>query len=387
MTKRVGVPLFFCALAALAASCGGSADKPEPSGGGGDEIRIGVVHPLSGPVAAYGKGSLSGVKMRVDELNAAGGVGGRKIRLCVEDDKGDSTAAVNSFTKLVGSDKVVAVIAPVTSTCTLALRAKAKEFGIPTISPTATNDTVTLNHNFMFRACFNDSFQGRIVANYAANDLGVRKAAVLKDINSDYSKGLCANFARAFKAAGGEVAAEEGYQQGDTSFGAQLKKVKDSGAELLFVPGYPPEVPLIIKQAKALGLSARLCGADGWDNDAVLGGSGDHIAGSFLVGAFAREDARPVVQKFVAAYTEREKAPPDTFAALGYDTMSLLAEAMNKGATSAAIREGLSGIKGFEAVTGKIDIVGGDAVKPAVILEVAKAGDRMTAKYKATVNP
>ena len=203
--RVLGINLLLVALAIVLAFPSGCGRDKGVGGGSEGEIRIGVIHPLSGPVAPYGKCSLSGVRMRVDDLNAAGGIGGKKIRLFVEDDKGDTTAAVNGFTKLVGSDKVVAVIAPVTSTCCLAIRAKAKEFKVPAISPSATNDTVTRNNEYMFRACFNDSFQGRIVANYAFKDMGAKQAAVLKDINSDYSKGLTVNFARAFQAAGGSL--------------------------------------------------------------------------------------------------------------------------------------------------------------------------------------
>jgi branched-chain amino acid transport system substrate-binding protein len=373
------------------AGCGGDGGrKPGPDGGGAaaGDIRIGVIHPLSGQLAPYGKAALNGIRMRVEELNAAGGVGGRKLALFVEDNRGDATTSVNCLTKLVGSDKVVALVAPLTSTNALAIRAKLKELKVPAISPTATNDRVTLDHGYMFRACFNDSFQGRIIASYAAKELKVTKAALLKDVNSDYSKGLGANFKTAFEVLGGTVVAEEGYQQGDTDFGTQVKKVKDSGAELLFVPGYPPEVPLVIKQAKALGLAARLCGADGWDHDAVLNGAGDHIAGSFLVGAFSRQDQRPVVQNFIKAYTQKHGDPPDTFAASGYDAVGLLAEALKTGAAPEDIRRGLGAVKDFEGVTGRISMTPqGDPVKPAVILEVARDGDKFVARFKASVSP
>ncbi len=390
--RRLLPVITVAALCGALCGCGdGSAQNGAARGGGegaGGDILVGVIHPLSGPLAPYGKASLAGVQMRVDEINAAGGIGGRRIRLLVEDEKGDSTAAENAFNKLGGSDRVAAMVIPVTSTNALAVRKAARKLGIPSISPTATNDKVTVDNEYMFRACFNDSFQGRIVAGYAFRDLGIKTAAVFKDLNSDYSKGLSASFTKCFEELGGKVVAEESYQQGDTDFGAQLKKIKESGAGLLFVPGYPPEVPLVIKQARALGLEARLCGADGWDNDAVINGSGDGAAGCFLVGAFSREDSRPAVKRFVEAFTRRGGAAPGTFEALGYDSMSLLAEAMKKGTTSAAIREGLAGVKGFEAVTGTITIdPAGDAVKGAVILDIQKDGDRFATKYKATVNP
>lgn len=351
-------------------------------------VRIGLIHPLSGPLAPYGKSSLQGVRMRMDELDAAGGIGGRRIELVIEDDKGDATQSIHAFNKLAGTDKVVAIIAPITSTNALAVRPQAKKLMIPAISPTATNDKVTLKNPFMFRACFTDSFQGVIIAGYARKELKAGSAAVMKDINSDYSKGLCASFIAAFRAGGGTIAAEEGYQQGDTDFGTQLKKIKESKADIVFVPGYPPEVPLIIKQAKVLGLDAKLCGADGWDDDTVVNGSGDSVEGCFLVGAFSREDKRAAVQDFVRRYTEKYGSEPGTFGALGYDTVSLLAEAMKNGVTPENIRHGLAKIRDFEAVTGRITMTDdGDAVKPAVILEIARSGAGFAARYKATVSP
>jgi branched-chain amino acid transport system substrate-binding protein len=385
------------ALAGVAVLAGGGCGS---GGGGGDgsggadaagddqAIRVGVIHPISDALAPYGRASLNGIRMKVNEINAAGGIGGRKIELYVEDNKGNTTASLNALTKLVGSNRVVAVVAPLTSTNALAIRTKLMELKVPAISPTATNDRVTVENDYMFRACFNDSFQGRIIASYAARELKISKAAIMKDNNSDYSKGLSRNFKTVFEELGGTVVAEEGYQQGDTDFGTQLKKAKGSGAELLFVPGYPPEVPLIIKQAKALGLPARLCGADGWDNDAVLTGSGDHIVGSFLVGAFSRQDTRPVVQDFVRNYFALYGNPPDTFSASGYDAMGLLAQALGTASSPAGIRDGLAAIRDFDGVTGKISMTpGGDPVKPAVILEVVRDGETFTARYKATVSP
>ncbi len=351
-------------------------------------VKLGVSLPLSGNLAAYGKTTLEGVKLRTSQINAAGGVNGAPLQLVIEDNKGDATESVNVFNKLAGTDKVVAVVGPITSTNALACRRAAKELKVPLVSPTATNDKVTLKNGYVFRACFNDSFQGRIVATHAARNLGHLKAAVFVDLNSDYSKGLAASFAKAFAAAGGTIVAEESYQQKDTEFGPALKKIKDSGAQIIFVPGYPPEVPLIVKQAKVSGITARLCGADGWDNEAVLTGAGPNLEGCFLVGAFSREDQRPAARQFLDAFAKQGQAKPGTFEALGYDTVSLIAEALKSGATPDAVRRGLLGIKDFEAVTGRITISpDGDAIKSAVILDIVRAGDRFTTKYQATVNP
>lgn len=351
-------------------------------------IKIGVNLPLSGNLAPFGKPLLEGAQLRIAEINAAGGVNGRLLELVTEDNKGDATETVNIVNKLAGSDQVAAIIGPVTSTNALAMRRTARELKIPVITPTATNDKVTQKNGWLFRACFNDSFQGTAVANHAARNLGAKRAAVLIDLNSDYSKGLCVSFKKAFTAAGGQLVAEESYQQKDTEFGPQLKKIRDCGADVLFVPGYPPELPLIIKQAKVAGVTARLCGADGWDTDAVVNGSGPNIAGSFIVGAFSPEDQRPVVRQFLAAYAAKGLGKPGTFDALGYDSVSLLAEAFKTGTGADAVRQGLLAIPGLEAVTGTIRFTpNGDAVKSAAILEIIRTGDRFATRYAATVTP
>jgi branched-chain amino acid transport system substrate-binding protein len=351
------------------------------------EVRVGVSLPLSGALAAYGKTTLEGIRMRAEEVNAAGGVNGATIKLIVEDNLGDPTTAINTYNKLAGSDNVVGILGPITSSAALAIRRSATKLKVPVISPTATNDKVTQGHGYMFRACFNDSFQGRIIANFVIKE--AKKAATLTDMNSDYSKGLAKSFKAAFETAGGAVVAEEKYQQKDTEFGAQLKRIKEAGAETVFVPGYPPELPLIIKQAKAIGLNARLCGADGWDNDAVINGSGDSIENCLLVGAFSLEDERPAVREFVAAFKKRTGSNPGTFEALGYDSASLMAEAMKNGSTPEAVQKALLKIKDFDAVTGRITVgPDGDAVKAAVVLKIVKGeGGKFTTRYVTTVNP
>jgi len=351
------------------------------------EIKVGACVPLSGALAAYGKSTLEGIKMRVEEINQAGGVNGARINLLIEDNMGDATATINAYNKLAGSDGAVAVIGPITSTAALAVRRSATKLKVPVVSPTATNDKVTRDHEYMFRACFNDSFQGAVIANFVIKQ--AKKAAILIDMNSDYSKGLAKSFSDVFARNGGQMTAEEKYQQKDTDFGAQLRKIKNSGAQVLFVPGYVPEVPLIIKQAKAVGVRARFCGADGWDNDETINGSGDNIEGSYIVGAFSTEDSRPIVKSFLDAWSKRTGGGrPGTFEALGYDSTSLVAEALKTGSNAEAVRKGLHAIKDFETVSGAITIdKSGDAVKSAVILKITKDGQKFATKYVTTIAP
>lgn len=352
-------------------------------------IKVGVNVPLSGALASYGKNVLDGVNIRLQEINDAGGINGRQVVLVVEDNRGDPVETRSAYKKLAQIDGVCAVIGPITSTNALAVKIDAESAKVPTLSPTATNDTVTANAHYVFRACFKDSFQGQVVADYAAKTLGIKKAAVMTDKNSDYSKGLSVSFRKAFEASGGAVVAEENYQQKDTDFGTQLVKIKNAGAELIFVPGYPPEVPQIIKQAKVIGFTGRLCGADGWDNEAVIQAAGENIEGCFIVGAFSPEDTRPAVAGFVQKASAKLGRTPGTFEALGYDSMTLLAEAIKSaGDDPKAIAEALRKLKDVDAVTGKITITPeGDARKNAVVLKITKEGDKYVTKYMATVEP
>ncbi len=351
-------------------------------------IKIGANLPLSGALAPLGKSALDGIRLRVDEINKAGGIAGRLVRLIVEDNRGEKTDTRSAFKKLAEIDDVAAVIGPITSTNTFAAKIDAEQYHVPLITPTATNDKVTDNAHYIFRACYNDSFQGTVIATYAFKEIGVKKAAVMTDKNSDYSKGLSASFTKAMEALGAQVVAAEGYQQKDTDFGTQLVRIKNSGAEIIFVPGYPPELPLIIKQAKVVGFAGRLCGADGWDNDAVINNSGDNIEGCVIVGAFSSQDQRPMVKDFIANAKAAYGRVPGTFEALGYDSMMLLAKAMEKGTDRQVIADNLHAIKDLEGVSGRISITPrGDAVKSAVVLKIGKNGDRYETQYVTSIAP
>jgi branched-chain amino acid transport system substrate-binding protein len=365
--------------------CGCSGGEDE------DEVRVGVILPRSGKLKSLGEAALTGIRLRVDQINEAGGIEGKPIRLIVEDNQADKQASRKAFGKLATIDNVVAVLGPLTSTNSFAVKLDAQRYGLPIITPTATNDEVTRNTDYVFRVIFNDSFQGRIAATYAYENRGTRTAAVMTDKNSDYSKGLSASFVEVFESLGGQIVAREGYQQDDTDFGPQLTQIKLSGAELVFVPGYQPEVPLIIRQAKTVGYPGRLCGGDGWDSDEVIPKSGENIVGCFFVGAFHPDDPREVVQRFVPEIAPRlDGRRPGGFEALGYDAAALLIEALQRGGTNReGVKDALLAVRDFPAVTGELTITPtGDAEKAAVILEVARDEDgRYIKRYLDTTKP
>ena len=384
--------IWLAAIMALALVTGCTKKTDTTDGGGADgtsgEFKVGVILPLSGDLANYGQTTLAGVDLRVKELNAAGGINGQKVVLVVEDNKGQQADTLSAYKKLSTLSNVSVVIGPITSTNTMAVAPTTSLQKVVVVSPTATNDLAAPMSDYVFRTCFTDGFQGQVVATYAYRDLGLRKAAIFTETGNDYSMGLGANFKKTFAALGGQLVAEKSYNKADKDFGPQLEAIKASGAEVVFVPGYPGEVPLILKQAAVKDVQAVFCGSDGWDNEEILQGSGDTIVGSFMVGAFSADDQRAEVQTFVKAIKQEITGEPGFFEAQGYDTMSVIAEAAKSGSGREDIRSGLLKIKGMKLVTGTISIQpNGDATKSAVVLQVGKEGESYIKSYVKTVDP
>ena len=370
--------LFFIGLVFLSLSCSKS-----------NTIKVGVVLPLSGDNQELGNSLLVGIETRIGEINAAGGINDKQIEMIKIDNAGKSDQTIIAYEKFVLKNKCEIVIGPLASGNANAVRDKTAELKVPMITPSATNDNVTKS-DYMFRACFVDAFQGEVIAKYAATSLGIKKTAVLIDAEQDYSIGLAESFTKHFTKLGGEVVAKEEYKgKSDNEFGPQLLKIKKSGAKLLLVPGYPANVPLIIKQAKINELDCTICGGDSWDTPEIVTKSEDGIIGSFIVTAFSQTDKRPIVQNFIKSVKAKFKKDPGSWDALGYDTVSLVESAIkSEGEKAEEIKEGLLAIKNFEAVTGFITITPeGNAVKDAVVNEVKKEDGKFVQKWVKTVKP
>jgi branched-chain amino acid transport system substrate-binding protein len=324
--------------------------------------------------------------MAIDEINAAGGINGRKVEAIVEDDQGQPQQASTVVSKLINQDKVIAIIGEVASTNSLAAAPKAQEAKVPMITPSSTNPKVTQVGDYIFRVCFTDDFQGAVAAKFAANTLKARKAAVLGDFNSDYSKGMTQYFVQEFTGSGGQIVAQQSYTQTDADFKGQLTNIRSAAPDVIFVPGYYGQVGVIAKQAKELGITAPLLGGDGWDSPKLFELGGAALDGAYMVNHYSTDDPSPAVQKFVAAYKAKYGAVPDAIAALGYDAMNVLADAIKRAGTteSAKLRDAIAQTKGFGGVTGSINInESRDAVKPAVVFELR---DRKLV-YKETIQP
>ncbi|GIM28034.1 ethanolamine utilization protein EutJ [Clostridium polyendosporum] len=338
-----------------------------------DVIKIGGIAPLTGKVATYGLSVKEGVLLAEKELNDKGGINGKKVKVVYEDDQADQNASINAFNKLVDDEKVAAVIGPVTSGATLAVAPKATQAMVPMITPTATEPTITkTGGNYVFRACYVDSYQGVIMAKYAAKDLGKKTAAVLYNVGSDYSKGVAEAFKKEYEAQGGSVVEYTSYNNGDKDFNAQLTKVKSANADVLLLPDYYDVTALIAKQARELGIQSQFLGSDGWESQELYKIGGDAVKGAVYVNHYFAGDSTKEVQDFVAAYKKEYNKEPDCFAALGYDSAKIMFKALEdaKSTDGDKIREAISKVQ-ITGVTGKMSF-GEDrtAVKGSVLVKV-----------------
>lgn len=344
----------------------------QSGGGNAEEIVVGEVAALTGGTATFGQSSHNGVKMAVDEINAAGGVLGKKVKLVTEDDQSKQGEAGTVAKKLVSREKIVAMLGEVASGRSLEMAPVCQKAGVPMITHASTNPKVTETGDYIFRICFIDPFQGTVMAKFALSR-GWKKVAVMTDVKQDYSVGLSDFFKQYFTKNGGAIVSEQSYSSGDKDFKAQLTAIKGSAPDAIFVSGYYNEAGLIAVQEKELGLNAPLMGGDGWDSPSLVQVAGKAMEGNFFSNHFSAEDKSPVIQDFVKKYQGIYKNTPDAMAALGYDSAKVLAAALTKAGNTdgKAVRDAIAQTKDFQGVTGKITLdEKRNATKPAVILTI-----------------
>lgn len=344
-------------------------------------IPIGEFASLTGSSASFGQSSHKGTALAIDEINAAGGVLGKKLRLITEDDQSLAGQPATIVRKLISQDKVVAVLGEVASSKSLEAAPICQQSKVPMISPASTNPKVTEVGDYIFRVCFIDPFQGTVMAKFALSK-GWKKVAVLTDVKQDYSVGLAEFFIKHFKENGGEIVREQKYSTGDKDFKPQLTSLKAAKPEAIFVPGYYAEVSLIGKQARLLGIKAPLLGGDGWVGDSLLKVAGNSLDGSFFSCHFSADDKSEAVQDFVKKFRARyNNETPDDMAALGYDSAIILVEAIKRAGTTegAKLRDAIAKTKDHQGITGKISLdEKRNASKAAVILAISKGGFQFT---------
>ena len=339
-----------------------------------EPIKIGEYASLTGKEAGFGQTSHQGVVLALEEINAAGGVLGRKLELSYEDNQTKSGESATAAKKLISRDKVIALIGEVSSGRSLEAAPIAQAAKIPMIAPAATNAKVTQVGNYIFRVCFIDPFQGTVMAKFAKDDLKAKRVAILSSVSNAYSLGLAKYFKETFVPAGGIVATEKNFSEGDKDFRAQLTAVKAANVDAVFVPGYYTESALIVRQARDLGITVPFFGGDGWEDEQLLSIGGEALNGCYYSTHFSAENSDPSVRKFVTKYKARWKNEvPGAFSALGYDAVYVLADAIKRAGTTDGpkLRDALAATKNFAGASG-ITTLDQDrnASKPATIIAI-----------------
>ncbi|MGY3765281.1 ABC transporter substrate-binding protein [Vagococcus vulneris] len=390
MKKLTG--LLFASMLLLTA-CGGA-----PGGGGsvggnsavignkvdGDKIKIGLNLELSGPVAGYGNQEKEGAELAVKEINADGGIKGKQIELVSKDNKSDTAEAATVTANLTTKDKVVAIVGPATSGDTKAIIPNTTKAKVPTITPSATDDSITVINDkvqeYVFRTGFQDSFQGVILANYAQNNLKAKNAIIIGDVSSDYAKGLTKSFKETYK---GEIVADEKFNQKDKDFKAVLTKIKDQDFDVLYIPGYYEEAGLIIKQAREMGIKQPILGADGFSDEKLIDVADAKNMNDIYYTAHFSELAPSSdrVKAFIENYTKDYKKAPSSFSALAYDSVYMIKDSLEKAKDldSQSLTDELTKLKDFDGVTGKMSMDKNHNPEKAVVVVKVENGKQVSA--------
>ncbi len=330
---------------------------------------------MSGGTATFGQETSQGIRMAVEEINKKGEL---KIEMVLEDDKSDVTDAANAAKKLIGIDKVHAIIGSVPSSNTNAAAPIAEAAKVPLMTSASTNVSITQKGRYISRTCFLDDFQGLSMAKFAFQDLKAKKAAIVIDSTSDYSRGLADAFRTSFKNLGGEIVVEVSYSQKDQNFSSQLTKIRTRKPDVVFAPGYYTEIGNMLRQAKTLGVRSKFLGGDGWSSPKLYEIAGDAVVGHYYADHFFYQDTDPKVQEFVKRYKAKWNIEPSSMSALGYDAVYVMAEAALrvKGPIgSTPLMEEINRTKGFVGVTGSITLdANRNATKPLVVLEGRNGG-------------
>lgn len=372
---------------AIAAGCSAPAPAPTPGTPDTGVIKIGVFEPLTGANAAGGEMTVEGIKLANEKI---GEVLGRKVELVIVDNKSEKVEAANAVSRLIDNDKVVAIIGSYGSSLSMAAGDIVKNAKVPAVGDSPTNPLVTLNNDYYFRVCFIDPFQGTVMANYAFTELGAKTAAIIQDVQQDYSVGLSNYFVKAFKELTGSDASIVGttsYNTGDQDFSAQLTNIKALKPDVIFAPGNYGESAILIKQARDLGITTPILGGDTWEAPDFLELGGEAVEGAAYSSHFtAAAPVTEVSKTFLADYKAKYNMDANAFAALGYDAYMVIIDAITRAgsADSVKIRDAIATTKDFVGATGNITLdINGDAVKSAVINKVVNG----KFEYFKTIEP
>lgn len=387
MKRILSMVLSAALLVSVLAGCQQAPASNGGGGTGGDTVKIGGLAPLTGDVSVYGIAVDNAIKLKVEEINAAGGIlGGKQIEYIVYDEKGDPTEAVNAYNKLVQDDKVVALVGDVTTKPTIAVAQKSVADNLPMITASGTGADITLTGENIFRACFIDPFQGQLMASYAKEKLGATTAAIIYDNGDDYSTGIADAFEEKAGEIGLTITAKEAYPSKSVDFKSQLTKIKAGNPDVLLVPVYYSDVALIAVQAKEVGLTAKLLGGDGWDGvlEKIDASNLDSVKDCYFCSQYSAESEDEALQSFLKKYKETYNNDANMFAVLGYDAMGMMITAIDKaGSTdSDKIIEAMKGIE-YKGLTGTTTFdENRNPVREAVITTIADGKYKVVENYK-----
>jgi len=357
--------------ASLALALSGCVSKVDSGTGTGSTIKVGVFEPMTGANGGGGTMEVEGAKL-ANKLYPT--VNDSKIELVIVDNKSDKVEAANAGKRLVEQDGVKAVIGSWGSGLSMSAGATFQAAKVPAIAASATNPNVTANNDYYFRVCFIDTFQGKVLAQLAFNELKAKKVSIIQEITNDYSVGLASFFSTEFKKLGGTVLDGGKYNTGDTDFNAVLTNVKSQNPDVIFAPGNFTESALVIKQARQLGMQQQFLGGDTWETPEFITTGGAAVNGALMTTFFSTENPiNDTSKKFIEAYKKEYNKEPSAVAALAFDAYLVIRNAMEKTQSTdgPTLQKYLSGLKDFEGATGNITMnETRDAVKDVVIKSV-----------------
>lgn len=358
-TRKFAVALATFASAALLAACGTVSTTNSSATGSsvGDTFKIGYNLELSGAVSSYGQTEEKGANLAVKEINAAGGIDGKKIEVITKDNKSETAEAATVATSLA-SEGANVVIGPATSGASAASIPALTSAGIPMISPSGTQTNLVVNdkgevQDYFFRATFTDGYQGQVMAKYATENMSAKKVVLYYDNSSDYGKGVAEAFKKAYT---GEIVSEITFASGDKDFQAALTKLKDAEFDAIVMPGYYNETGTIVKQARGLGINQPVLGSDGFDSPQFTELATASAATNVYYLSGYVTSASDKAKAFSEAYKKEYNEEPNMFAALAYDAVYMAAKAAEGAADSKALKDNLAALKDFEGVTGTMSI-------------------------------
>ncbi|MBC7962783.1 MAG: ABC transporter substrate-binding protein [Steroidobacteraceae bacterium] len=353
--------------------------KPgEASKAAGDTVKIGFMGALTGDVAMFGKPTLEGMKMAADEVNAAGGINGKKIEIVEADNRGDKQEGASVAQKLISRDNVVAILGDPTTGISKVIAPIAQKAGVVMLSAGATGPGLVEVGDFIFRNTLLDSVAIPACIDYFAKDLNYKKVAVITSDNNDYSVGLSQTFRDAAKGKGIEIVADEKVKDGDKDFSAQVTNIKAKKPDVIFYSGYYTEGALIMKEARKQGIKANMFGGDGLFSPEFIKLGGEAVEGSMSALGFSPEQATDETAKFIESFKKKfNGALPGLFDAQGYDGLMMLADAMKRAGSNdpKIFKVALATTKDFKGVSGTITIrANREPIKTPLCLLAVKGG-------------